>query len=471
MTLLLLSFACTDPGTDSGVDSSDSDSAPDSEIPFETDPAVYDFRSAINGEDSVSYGGQVFRQLLIDDMKAWIGTLTDSIDGGDSYPADGDVELAINFYLDFDSSVGGQAPHLLETDPAATSTVYDDIGSGKNLTEKIAGNDETGQHKVWTEEFAGWEGAASPEALVRDWIGQLDDLAAARVAGEIPTSPSGEPITSVYVTAEGQDLQQLLQKFLRASIAFSQGTDDYLDDDTDDKGLRSAHDYAVDGKPYTELEHAWDEGFGYFGATRTYGGWTDAEISDRYMDADGDGAIDLATEYSWGHSVNAGKRDAGSVSGTDFTAQAWGAFWSGRELLARTAGADLSTDDYVELRGYRDEAVAGWENAVGATCIHYINDVLVDSAAIGTDDYSFEDHAKHWSELKGFALALQFNPASPLDDDQFILLHELIRDAPAVEEADAVGYTNDLITARSMLGDAYGFDQSDLGDANGENGW
>ena len=35
---------------------------------------------------------------------------------------------------------------------------------------------------------------------------------------------------------------------------------------------------AGDGKAYSALEHAWDEGFGYFGANRLYGGMTAADI-------------------------------------------------------------------------------------------------------------------------------------------------------------------------------------------------
>ena len=39
------------------------------------------------------------------------------------------------------------------------------------------------------------------------------------------------PIASVTVTETGLDLRQLIQKFLLMAVPFSQGTDDYLDDD------------------------------------------------------------------------------------------------------------------------------------------------------------------------------------------------------------------------------------------------
>ena len=63
------------------------------------------------------------------------------------------------------------------------------------------------------------------------------------------------------------------------AVGFSQGADDYLDDDTEGKGLLADHTAADEGKPYTALEHAWDEGFGYFGGARNYLLYTDEEIA------------------------------------------------------------------------------------------------------------------------------------------------------------------------------------------------
>ena len=109
---------------------------------------------------------------------------------------------------------------------------------------------------------------------------------------------------------------------------------------------------------------------------------------------------------------------------------------------------------------------------MAATAVHYINEVLQDMATFGTEEYSFADHAKHWSELKGYALGLQFNPRSPLDEEAFTALHASIGQAPALpghEEVEA--YRGGLLSARQALGDAYGFSAEDLGDDDGLNGW
>jgi hypothetical protein len=97
----------------------------------------------------------------------------------------------------------------------------------------------------------------------------LDDNVVTYATGGDLKGIDGSIVSSVYLTEQGHDLQQLIQKFLGVAIGFSQGADDYTDDDTEGKGLMATHSEAADGKAYTALEHAWDEAFGYFGASGT----------------------------------------------------------------------------------------------------------------------------------------------------------------------------------------------------------
>ncbi|MCO4745293.1 MAG: DUF4856 domain-containing protein [Proteobacteria bacterium] len=463
LPLLVLLAACTATNDDDpGVDS-------DSGSPI-TGIAEYAFDGR-DGSSSVSYSGQVFRQVLIADMKSHMGGLTDRLNGGSFFPTEGVVEGELAFYVDFDSSVGGTV--AIGVDGAEQGT-YDDISSGKDLRGKLAGNDSATDHQDWITAFAGWDadGVTSPETLVDHWISVVDAQAVAWNTSP-PLGPDSSPVPAVYVTPEGQDLQQLLQKFLLGAITFSQGADDYLDDDVDGKGLLADHTALVDGKSYTALEHAWDEGFGYFGAARTTPSWTLDEIADGAVDVDGSGSVDLLAEMSWGHSVNAAKRDRGAVTTTDFVGDAWTGFSEGRALIASTDAA-LTDDELATLKEHRDLAVLAWEKAIASTVVHYINDVLVDTDAIGTDDYSFGDAAKHWSEMKGFALSLQFSPHSPMTSTEFATLHDKFGTGPVLETAtssDIADYRAYLLEARALLGDAYGFDAANLGDTDGLNGW
>lgn len=470
--LLLLGFAACSP------DGGDTDPTDDTDTSTDTDRVeaeVYDFPGRDGSDSSVAYDGQIFRHLLVNDLRTYILGLTGRLNDGSLIPATGDVVSGLNFYYRFDSSSSGSVDIQFQTDPPAIQTTWDDVSTDKDLSGKVAGNDASTDHRDWSTAFEGWSGATSPEALIESWFDQLDAAAVAWANGEVPTDPDGNPVPAVYITAEGLDLSQLIDKFVRGAVAFSQGADDYLDDDIDGKGLLADHS-VVDGSPYTQLEHQWDEAFGYFGAARDYGDWTIDEIAgDAVRDSfPADGAIDLLTEVSYGHSTNAAKRDRGSAASarTDLVGEAWEGFLEGRILLASTEGT-LTDAQFAELQGWRDQAELAWEKAIAATALHYINDTLQDMNRMGTDAYSFADHAKHWAEMKGFALVLQFNPRSPLLAD-FAQLHALMGDAPVLSTAgDAAlsDYADDLIEARAILAAAYDFDDDNLGDENGENGW
>lgn len=457
-------------------------------------PTTYTFESKFEaGQSSVAYDGQIARHVLIIELQRYIQGLSAQIDGGTFAPTeDGQVMAAFNFYIDFDAASNGEEPLTIVTTPGLLQATYNAVSSNKKLRDKLAGNDASTDHVDWETAFAGWKdqtiaakggATTSPEGLLTAFLETIEEQALARVNGEVLMGPDGVALP-VYVTPEGLDLDQLTQKFLGVAIAFHQGADDYLDDDKEGKGLLADNTKAVDGKPYTELEHAWDEGFGYFGAAINYGDYTDEELSaaggrdgykSGYQDADGDGKIDLLTEYNFGHSTNAAKRDRGSKDMTvDMTKRAFDAFLRGRAIITHAAGRALTTDELAALKAERDKAERAWEEAIAATALHYINDVLRDMENFGGADYKFLDHAKHWGELKGFALGLQFNPRSPVTDAKFVELHDLIGDAPVLPSADAAvisDYKTKLIAARKLLADAYGFPAANLGDDKGVGGW
>jgi hypothetical protein len=432
----------------------------------------YDFESkAMPGESAVSYSGQIARQLLISDLFKLIGAElsdTTTFDTNGAFVNREEVMNALNSYFDVaDYDVASQRSLLTTTTPSGQTMLAEISGSSKDLVGKIAGNDATGQHKDWNSEFAGWgaKGSTTPEGLVRTFFDMLADNAQTQLDGTVRQDPFGNDITNISLTSDGRDLRQLIQKFLSMSVSFSQGVDDYLDNDVDGKGLLSDHTDTV--KAYTELEHQFDEAFGYFGAARDYLDYTDEEVATKggrddwqlYHDTNGDGSIDFNSEYNFGHSANASKRDRGATVANDFSKEAMDAFLQGRKLLNDTAGVALTDAQKSELYGYRDTAVLTWEKAIAATVVHYINDVDADLDKIGTDDFSYSTTAKHWSEMKGFALGLQFNKATPLSDADFITVHTMFGDMPVLTgEAEVAAYRADLLMARDLLQVAYEFD-------------
>ena len=432
----------------------------------------YDFESkAMPGESSVSYSGQIARQLLISDLFKVIGAeLSDAttFDTNGTFVNREAVLNALNSYFDVaDYDVASQRTLLTTTSPSGQTMLSEISSSSKNLVGKIAGNDATGQHKDWNSEFAGWgaKGSTTPEGLVRTFFDMLADNAQIQLDGTVRQDPFGNDITNISLTSDGRDLRQLIQKFLSMSVSFSQGVDDYLDNDVDGKGLLS--DHTDTEKAYTSLEHQFDEGFGYFGAARDYLDYSDEEVATKggrddwqlYHDTNGDGSIDFNSEYNFGHSANASKRDRGATVANDFSKEAMDAFLQGRKLLNDTAGVALTDAQKTELYGYRDTAVLTWEKAIAATVVHYINDVDADLEKISTDDFSYSTLAKHWSEMKGFALGLQFNKNTPLNDADFITVHTMMGDMPVLTGgAEVSAYRANLLIARNLLQAAYAFD-------------
>lgn len=438
------------------------------EVPLDV-PDTYTFTEKQTSESTVSYSGQVLRNVLITDMKTHLSGLTARIDNGTLVPTAGKVKAELDFFYKFDGAVSGDVTPLFNPKVGPSlQTKYSEIGNA-NLYSKIAGRDDVEkQHKNWNTQLIGWPGANSPDALVQSWMQKIDEQAVARASGTVPMGADGKPIASVFITQDGLALHELLQKFLTGAVNYSQAADDYLDE-----GLNDDNTKKVEGQPYTALEHAWDEGFGYFGASRDYLKRSDDEIAAAAaFDTNADGKIDLKSEMTFDHAGYASKRDRASAANarTDFSGEAMRAFLRGRAVIS--GNGTLTPGQRAQLTVARDEALSAWERTLAASAIHYLNGVLKDMELFGTSTYSFSSHASHFSEMKGFALALQFNPRKQISDADLLTFHEKVGTAPVLpNQAGIAEYKGSLIQARALLQASYGFDAANIGDGVGLNGW
>ncbi|GAB2989143.1 DUF4856 domain-containing protein [Psychrosphaera aestuarii] len=440
---------------------------------------VYEFENKLSATNSVSYSGQVARHVLIAELTAYIDSgLQADINSQTISSRSEALEKLMSFYKmseDEFAIYGDRALTLSTLAERKQKTLLEISSTLKDLSGKIAGNDPSGQHKDWAAEFLafGEKGSLSPEGLILHFFDQIADNVETQLSGATRTDINGDVISKVYLGSNGLDYKQLVQKTLLGAVAYSQGTDDYLDATIDGKGLKASNEFLVSGKSYTDLEHQYDEGFGYFGAARDYLNYSDEEIAikggrDAFQgmsDSDSDGMIDLNSEYNFGHSQNAAKRDLGTAnntSPTDFTAAAMQAFLQGRAIINENVGAELTDTQMQSLLAQRDVAVANWEMAIAATAVHYINDVTADYASFGTDEFNYADLAKHWSELKGFVISLQFNPLKKITDEKFSELNTLIKDAPVLSNDLVEGYLTDLAAAQLILQEAYEFEPENV---------
>lgn len=442
---------------------------------------TYTFDSKfITEESSVSYGGQIARHVLIAELNHYIGNqLQADLDDGTLLTRAAVIAKLDSFYRTTDTQYDNFPITFIDN---AEQGFLTDLASSRDLNGKIAGNDATGQHQDWNNgDFAGWgvKGSTTPEGLVDIFFGQLADNAVDHLNGIVRQSVTNEAITSIYVNTDGTDLKQLIQKFLLMAVAYSQGTDDYLDADTADKGLLS--DNLQDGtKAYSSLEHQFDEGFGYFGPSREYLAYSDVELSGKVEadgegriewnsnhDTNGDGELDLTSEFNFGNSVNAGKRDrgtAGNAAPTDYTTEIMEAFIAGRKIINENAGVELTTEQFDALIEQRDIIVDVWERSIAATVVHYINDTIddLDDLAANEGNFSYTDLAKHYSEMKGFALGLQFNSHSSISLANFAQIHTLMGDQPVLDSANIAAYQADLLAARDIIATALSFDADNV---------
>ena len=390
-------------------------------------PQAYVFDSRfVEGESSVSYSGQVVRNLLLQDLKA----LTDSVG------KDGARPIAVSDMLklyEYDDALNLKTATTTGALPASESH-YSALSTGKNLVGKISDEPVIGYNQ-------------SADDLVREWFKAIADNS--QDADKLGTSMA-------YTTDDGVDMSQMVNKVLIGAVPYYQATGVYLGG-----LLERDNSEGKDGKAYTAMEHAWDEAFGYFGAARDYARYTDAQLAgkvdDFTFDSNGDGSIDFKSEYNFGLSRNAGKRDKGG-SGVDFTQQIFNAFLAGRTAITNQGSV-------AEISAHRQTAAEGMEKVIAATVVHYINDTLSDMSKLGTAEENRANLNKHWAEMKGYTVALQYNPFRLISDGQLAELHGIMGEAPIYNEPGSNGYKTQVANyerAKTVMQAAYGFSNDNM---------
>ncbi len=490
----------------------------------------YTFLDA-SGDSTVSYTGQTARHLIIADLLTNIKGLSRNDEARTKEQV---VEQELNKYylnileegqvsgtaldtVSISYTLGGSGVLVTNTTDAADTTLGS-VSTTKNLKGKISGNDKCnhllndGTNTIacgdaaadtWRGEFFGWEDGLNVNPLVRtpdELVTVLFDWLAEESTKDTITHISGTTVDvgPVYLDGMGRDLSQLIQKFLLGAVTFSQGTADYLQADFGSESALALKE----GKNHTAGQHSFDEAFGYYGAAQNAPIYTDIEarggksVDDGaragfefgYNDINGDSLINIRSEVMLGNSTNCAKRDLGTAGNgadaTNYTADAFNAFASGRYILQMAGDAGtLTAEQKTELDAHIKIASQTWEKCIAATVVHYINELDGDLSNFAWDESvdfdNYSDVAKHWSEMKGFALGLQFSPSSPfrlgenganIDGLKTVLSN--MGDAPVLANGTQLGndypwgdtaktrvgmYRAKLMEARDILQDAYGF--------------
>ncbi|PSQ52906.1 MAG: hypothetical protein BRD28_04290 [Bacteroidetes bacterium QH_10_64_37] len=445
LPLLTLGLALT--GCDSGGSSMDDDTDENIDV-----PSTYTFQSRFaDGESAVAYPGQVTRNLLIADLKFQTDALGQSGASSTSSLLRRYTENSENL-SDLDILV----PNKFGFEALDSQQNYGDIATGKSLQGKATSSYADSKTLIGSADLAiTGNSDVTADELIRLYLNRIQSNS--QDDGQLGTP-------AVYTTDDNVNMSQLVNKLLLGSVAYSQGTEKYLDDVLDTEASPNTQD---GDNPYSTLGHVWDEAFGYYGAARDFsasGVYYDSDgLLANFDDRNGDGAIDLSSEfvYTWAdYSV-----DRGVVNDIGFHTELFESFREGRTAIINQRPLET-------IRGHAADARAAWDRLVAANVVHYLNSMAGDLSDLSSDETVTEsslgedaalEFNEHWGEAKPFAWALQYNPDKQISDAQLQTLHDELGAAPpyGMTKSEVI---SKIDAAKGILQSAYGFP-----DANMEN--
>jgi len=324
--------------------------------------------------NSVKYTGQMARQVLHDSLKALVKT--------------GDVAKMMAYYNGEDN-LEIIAPKSKDGF-TIKQTMVSEIGSG-NLSGK-----------TYKGAIPGWGNLTGPEVL------------------EHMMTKAGE-VEGGFDPNTGFDYTQLISKFAMGAVFYNQAANNYLGKKME-IGQKPNNKPYKEGSYYTGKEHSWDEAFGYWGSAAhalTLSAEQNYNVAKRKdmasADFNGDGVVDLYSEYTFAHAYYASSYDKGGK--TNYLATVNQAFIDGRKVITDAGGRNLNSDERKLLMAERDIIRENWEKVIAESVFKYAGSTYKDIVALetildanGDTTDAFRKYAKHWGELKGFALALQCGP-------------------------------------------------------------
>ena len=301
-------------------------------------------------------------------------------------------------------SYGGQTTRLKQADElysalnnaSSTEAAMDLMFGGDNGTSAgFADESLNGTTKLIRSKTSAYANTTANRSVFDNWISEFANDVAPNLGGTASPGVAGD-LEGYQLNAAGQEIDQLFFKSLIGAFALDQIINNYITPsqldavylETDANGNEvevSRRDNNTNGvlysdKNYTEMEHKWDEGFGYL-----YGQVADVEAN-LGLPADGEASGNLLMKYFK-------KVEENYESGIAETV--YNAFIAGRHAItiadydARDAAATTIKTELSKVIGYYAK--------------HYLNDYINKVAAgqIAKAHHSL-------SEGYGFIFSLQF---------------------------------------------------------------
>ena len=332
--------------------------------------------------NTVSYSGQIARHVLEQSLKKLAGK-----GNGGGNAADLEAQM-LSYFNGSDDDLPIIAPKSKDGFKIKQTSLHQ-ISKGKNISGKF------------------YDGAMPA------WPGNMSgkDVAYNMIAMAAKSNKGFDADT-------GYDWAQLISKYTMGAMAYNQAVDNYLDEKLSAEKKPNNKPYK-DGAHYTGKEHSWDEAFGYWGAAAHQHGFNPNKVyeiakmkNQGVADKNGDGMVDLKSEYVFGPCYYAAAFDRSGTKSTNYTNTMFDAFLDGRKLITAAAGDALSDSERSQLKAYAATIEENWEKVLAEAVFKYAGSVYKDinkMKDLSGDDLkkAYRAYAKHWGELKGFAMAMQ----------------------------------------------------------------
>lgn len=206
-------------------------------------PTSYEFSR--DGKSTVSFSGQTARIGMATELVGELGS-TENVT----------ANLALEMFRNADENGGDVNPYANADLNASTKSVKSKVSASKDIFDSNATESTAIRNLIesWITKKATEVNTNKNEIAQKGKAGQIADGSKAR-----------------YVNAKGLEYNQAVAKTLIGALMLDQVVNNYLSDKVLDEGSnRTANDNGTvaEGKPYTTMEHKWDEAFGYvFGAS------------------------------------------------------------------------------------------------------------------------------------------------------------------------------------------------------------
>jgi hypothetical protein len=316
-----------------------------------------------NGESTVSFSGQTARLHMLDELYSTLGEPTTSSD-----------KLKKMF-----SNTQDDSSSLLFANADLNT-------SGKDIKSKTAASTLMGNSDAVR---------AAVEAFL-DSYPVTDKEATDGNKGHLERDDGSK----IYVDSKGIEQKQAVIKSLIGALCLDQIVNNYLHQNQLDSGTRTDDNTAgtmSSGKNYTDMEHKWDEAFGYL-----YG---------QLVDVTTDEARKATAKHSNGKTGNAlykyfEKANSDKPHLKGIAERVYDAFVKGRQAIVNAQGkldADANTQYAI-----RDQQAAiikkELSHVIAEYAIHYLQGYLNDVEAGATKGEQFHGLAEGY----GFVMSLQF---------------------------------------------------------------